>query len=394
MKKYDAVIAGYICVDLIPQFKRNGSFTGIADVLKPGRLIEIDGLSSTLGGVVANTGLAMTKFSKKVYLNGLIGDDFIGDIIRQRLNNYDILTGVKVTSHEGTAFGLVIAPSGIDRIFLESPGCSQGFAIDDIDFDVIAQSRLFHFGYPPLLKQFYINDGAQLHDMFASIHRMGVVTSLDFSLPDTESESGKLDWAKILYRMLPFTDVFVPSLEEALQIMLPDEYSEIVASAGEEEIIDLVPLEMIQEMGKRIIDAGTKVLLIKAGHRGAFLWTGNVSSLNEKADLGLDEQDWNFRQLWCKAYPVDEAKFRNASGAGDTASAAFLSALLDGENTEQALKYATLAGRNNLYCFDIYSELSSWPEMTAEIKGTPHKVVNLKSESTNPAGLKIPLLKK
>jgi hypothetical protein len=60
MKKYDAVIAGYVCVDLIPAFKKNISVTDVYDVLKPGKLVEIDGMESTLGGVVANTGMAMS----------------------------------------------------------------------------------------------------------------------------------------------------------------------------------------------------------------------------------------------------------------------------------------------------------------------------------------------
>ena len=69
MKKYDAVIAGYICVDLIPEFKKNESNVSIFNLLKPGKLIEINGLNYTLGGVVANTGAAMKKFSKNVMLS-------------------------------------------------------------------------------------------------------------------------------------------------------------------------------------------------------------------------------------------------------------------------------------------------------------------------------------
>src|SRR5665647_1682988 len=190
MKKYDAVIAGYICVDLIPDFKKNESFTSITNLLKPGKLIEIDGLSYTLGGVVANTGMAMKKFSKNVFLNGLIGDDFIGKIARELLDKYNLSTGVKTINEEGTAFGLVIAPPGVDRIFLESPGCSQLFDISYINFDAVAQSRLFHFGYPPLLKQFYLNAGSQLLDMFSSIQGMGVVTScLLYTSPSPQTDS-------------------------------------------------------------------------------------------------------------------------------------------------------------------------------------------------------------
>lgn len=383
MKKYDAVIAGYICVDLILDFKKNKSFASMADFLSPGKLIEIDGLSYAMGGIVANSGMAMKKFSKNVFLNGLIGDDFIGKISRNLLDTYDLSTGVRTINDEHTAFGIVIAPPGIDRIFLESVGCSRLFDISYINFDAVAQSRLFHFGYPPLLKQFYLNGGAQLIDMFSEIQGMGVVTSMDFSLPDPESESGKLDWPEILKRILPFTDIFVPSLEEALQIMMPSEYAELQSSAVNTEIIDLVSIGTIREMGRRIIDSGVKIVLIKAGHRGAFLWSGDISSINEKAGFSLNEENWNYRELWCDAYSIDKNKLKNASGAGDTASAAFLSAILDGESAESSLKYAAVAGRNNLYCYDIYKELSGWPEMTQEIESTPDKIINLKLLNDN-----------
>ena len=170
----------------------------------------------------------MKKFSKKVLLNGLVGDDFIGKIAIEWLDKYNLSDGIKITDKAGTAFSIVIAPPGIDRIFLESPGCNQIFDTSFINFDAISQSRMFHFGYPPLLKQFYQNNGSQLVDLFSEIQKMGVVTSLDFSLPDPESESGRINWPEIMQKILPFTDIFVPSLEEVLQIMQPGEYAGIL----------------------------------------------------------------------------------------------------------------------------------------------------------------------
>ena len=52
MKKYDAVIAGYTCVDMFPGFKKNESSASLSELLIPGKLIEIDGLDFILGGVV------------------------------------------------------------------------------------------------------------------------------------------------------------------------------------------------------------------------------------------------------------------------------------------------------------------------------------------------------
>jgi sugar/nucleoside kinase (ribokinase family) len=376
MKKYDAVIAGYFCMDMVPGFQKKQE--GISGFLEPGKLIEIDGLGFSAGGVVANTGAAMKKFGSKVFLNGLIGEDLLGKIARDWFEKLDLSEGIQITNRAGTAFSIVLAPPGIDRIFLESPGCNKIFDIGSVDFEAASQSRLFHFGYPPLLRRFYLNMGAGLQSMFSRIRQMGVVTSMDFSLPDRQSESGKQNWLHIMERVLPYTDIFVPSLEEALQIMIPDQYEKILSAAGNSDVVDQVPISLIREIGKRIMDCGVKILLIKAAHRGIYLLTGDISPLNKERGLNLPESDWNYRELWCNAYPADPAKVKNATGAGDTAVAAFLTAILDGNTAEHALKYAAIAGRNNLYCHDIYEELDDWQSMEKELKILPGGIIYFK----------------
>src|SRR4030042_5347559 len=127
MKKYDAVIAGYTCVDMIPNFKKTGSYSNINELLKPGKLIEIDDMNIVLGGIVPNTGLAMKKMNRKVFLNGLTGDDFIGKMAREYFDKYNASEGMGITPVAGTAFSIALTPPGFDRIFLESPGCNQVF---------------------------------------------------------------------------------------------------------------------------------------------------------------------------------------------------------------------------------------------------------------------------
>ena len=115
--------------------------------------------------------------------------------------------------------------------------------------------------------------------------------------------------------------------------------------------------------------------MIKAGHRGAYLLTGDISSINEKTGLNLKKEKWNHCEIWCNAYKADPLKIKNSSGAGDTAAAAFLSAILESENPESAIKYAAMAGRNNLYCKNIYEDLSNWQEMTEEIKLVDNELI-------------------
>lgn len=367
-KQYDAVIAGYTCVDLTPDFRKDSPVKEIADLLKPGKLIEIGGLGFTLGGVVPNTGLAMKKFGKRVFLNGLIGNDFIGNIAETRLSGYGISEGMVKTGEVNTAYSIVLAPPGVDRIFLESPGCNQIFGLKHIDFKAIKKSRLFHFGYPPLLRQFWLNNGQHLAQLYSEVQKAGVVTSLDFSLPDPESESGKVNWPEILEKTLPFVDIFVPSLEELLQTMIPGVYAEIQSMPGNTKIIDRIPLDLVKELGHRIIGLGVKILLIKMGHRGAYLLTGNISSLDKEAGVTLNEKKWNNREILCNAYKVDTSKVKNATGAGDTAVAAFLTAVLNGDTPETAIRYAGMAGRESLYCENIFEEIANWAQLTEKIR--------------------------
>lgn len=374
MKKYDAVLTGYLCVDLFPEFRKDELYNSMAEIFLPGKLVEMEGMKYSLGGLVANTGIAMKKFGIKVCLNGIIGEDVMGTVALADLKRYKLNSGIIKTSKTGTAFSIVIAPPGVDRIFLEYPGCNRIFNIRHVNFDAVSGSRLFHFGYPPLLNEFWKDGGQQMAEMFARVQALGVITSLDFSLPDPESESGKADWPVIMEKILPFTDIFVPGLEELLQIMDPGRYSEIRISSGM-DILDHVPLSLFRETGRRIIDSGVKILLIKAGHRGACLLTGNISSLNNKRGGKLSEDIWNHREIWCNAYEADPSRIRNSSGAGDTAAAAFLTAVLKGESPEMALKYACIAGRNSLYCNDLFEELPGWKEMEGEVRAVNNDLV-------------------
>ncbi len=382
MKNYDVIIAGYTCVDLFPDFSRLPPSKNITDILKPGKLIEIDGYSFEPGGVVPNVGLVLKKFGKNVFMNSLVGEDPMGDVLIKLFDNYDVSEGIKTTKKAGTGFSIVIALPGIDRIFFESTGCNELFDYSCINFDAVSQCKIFHFGYPPLLKQFYLNGGRQLVKVFSETRRLGAVTSLDFSLPDPASESGRIDWPELMQNVLPLTDIFVPSLEEALNIMMPNEYDKMLSEYEDGEIIDQIPEDVIRKLGSLIIDAGVKILMIKAGHRGLYLFTGNVSSINKGKGIYLPEEDWSYRRMWCKAYPADPSKIINASGAGDTAVAAFLTAILDGYAPESSLKYAAMAGRNSLFHSYIYEDLSDWQTLTKEIRSTTNKIVPLLNEKS------------
>ena len=365
----DAVVAGYLGVDLTPGFNSTRNVVPFSELFRPGTLIETEGLNVSLGGVVANTGQALLKFGQRVEFMGCVGNDALGELAITLLAQAGVSRGIRRTSRAGTAYGLVIAPPGMDRLFLEDPGCNRIFTADDIDYDVVGQSRLFHFGYPPLMPALWADGGAELQKLLGRVRHRGVAISLDMTLPDPASPAGRADWPAILAGTLPLVDIFVPSIEELLFMLEPKLYTRLLAEAGGGDLLAVIPPELYSRLAERVFGLGIKVLLIKAGHRGAYLRTGNLTTLNDPASaLCLADSVGCPSGVWIPPFPVAADRFRNASGAGDCAVAGFLAALLNGVNLKMAGTYAMLAGRDNLYGQDAVSGLVGWPQMAGVVQ--------------------------
>ena len=67
----------------------------------------------------------------------------------------------------------------------------------------------------------YKNEGAELLQIFEIAKSAGAITSLDMALPDPTSDSGNAPWQKILEKVLPYVDIFLPSIEEAYFMLDP-----------------------------------------------------------------------------------------------------------------------------------------------------------------------------
>ena len=351
----DAVVAGYLGVDLTPGFNATRAVVPFSELFRPGKLIETEGLNVSLGGVVANTGLALQRFGQRVELMGYVGNDALGDMAVARLAQAGVINGIRRTAKAGTAYGLVIAPPGMDRFFLEDPGCNRCFTAADIDYDVVRQCRLFHFGYPPLMQALWTNGGAELQKLFRNVRELGVTTSLDMTLPDADSPAGQADWPAILAGTLPLVDIFVPSIEELLFMLDRPLYVRCLAESAGGDMIAVIPPEVYDRLADRLLALGVKTLLIKAGSRGGYLRTGDLHG------------------TWLAPFPVDPKRFCNACGAGDCAVAGFLATLLNGTDVITAGRFAMLAGRDNLYGPDAVSGLQEWAQMSRLVKGSENK---------------------
>ncbi len=360
-REIDVVVAGHICIDLIPKFSK-GTESKIEKLFSPGKLINVEEAAISTGGPVSNTGLALHRLGLRVELMGKVGNDFFGKAILERLKEDIPGEGMRVVEGEVSSYTIALSPPGMDRMFLHNPGANDTFGFKDINFDLVSQAKLFHLGYPPLMRRLYEKEGAELAKIFKKVKELGTTTSLDVALPDPNSPSGKVSWETIFENTLPYVDIFLPSAEEALFMLEREQFFKI-----QDNILGQLDGGDLTHLAGRMINYGVKVAGIKCGYRGLYLRTADEEKLSRMGYARPEDLDsWASRELWEPTYHVSEVV--SATGSGDSAIAGFLAAYLRGETIELALKMGCAAGAQNVQVLDAVSGIRSWEETTRQLK--------------------------
>lgn len=344
------IVAGHICLDITPVFSQT-TISDTAQVFVPGSLLSMKGVSIHTGGIVSNTGMGLKKLGADVCLMGKVGQDDFGAIVMKKLKEMNIDDGMVISENENTSYSVVLAPPSIDRIFLHDPGANDTFAYEDIDFHKIENAAVFHFGYPPIMKKIYEQDGAELLRIFKKVKEMGVATSLDLAAVDEKSEAGKADWYKILSSVLPYVDFFMPSLEELAFMMDRELYHELRERAGNRDMTLFVKQDEIERLAQKMLNLGSKLVLIKCGVKGMYLKTASSEILSQiSREIMNDPVGFGNRSQFEKSYVPD--RVLSATGAGDTSCGAFLYAMTEGYSPEMCLKLATATGASCVSEYD------------------------------------------
>lgn len=343
------IVAGHICLDITPVFS-SGKCRPLSQVLTPGKLIQMKEASISTGGAVANTGLALKILGAEAQLMGKAGRDEFGKILLEKLNRYGAgaADGMILSADSSTSYSIVIAPPGTDRIFLHHPGANDTFRGADLDYEKIAGADYFHFGYPPLMRHMYENDGRELTEIFRTVKKYGLITSLDMAAVDPDADAGKADWGKILRNVLPYVDYFVPSVEELCFMADRSRYEEWLRRAGGNEVPSVLDVNKdILPLARKVLDMGASHLLLKCGAPGLFYMDDTI-------------------QIFERSYRPE--KVLSGTGAGDTSIAAFLKARMDGCPIEQCIRLAAAAGASCVEAYDALSGLKPLEELEKKIE--------------------------
>jgi sugar/nucleoside kinase (ribokinase family) len=199
-KTLDCVVCGSCVADILVRPMPLDTAPG------EGSLVEVDPIEVATGGIVSNSGIAMTRLGMKVAALGYVGDDEWASMIRRRLDGADIDTR-RLATHPAaaTTTAVVLIDARGQRSFAYCPG-----ATDEVDralflesFDLFEQSRFALVGYYSLLPKLE----GDLPEVLSAIRRRGCRTALD-----SAGDGGRLE---PLDRILPQVDVYVPSYAEA-----------------------------------------------------------------------------------------------------------------------------------------------------------------------------------
>jgi len=258
-----------------------------------GRLNLVERMELHSGGCAANTGVSLAKIGIKTAVIGKVGNDGFGDFLVQVLQKHGIDTrGVKRDEKEATSATMVMVHSDGERSFLHYIGANATLRLEDVDMDLVRQSKVLHVAGALVMPGI---DGEPTAQLLRRAKEMGVITSFDTVW---NANSG---WMQTIKPCLPYVDYIIPSIEEAKML------------TGKEEPEDIAQV---------FLDHGVKVVGLKMGERGCYIRTPEVKL----------------------AIPRYQVQAVDALGAGDAFAAGFLTGVVKGWDLEQTGRFANAVG--------------------------------------------------
>ncbi|MDD6308769.1 MAG: carbohydrate kinase family protein [Clostridia bacterium] len=294
----------------------------VADVIaKPvdripnaGLLERIDSIQIFSGGCAVNAGIDMAKIGIKTAILGKVGNDNFGSFLRGELVKNNVNTdGLSTDATAQTSASVVLSASSGERSFLHTVGANATFCYADINWDVIANSKIVFVAGTMLMDAF---DGADCAKFLKRCKEMGKKTVLDTAW----DSRGR--WMQVLAPCMPYIDVFMPSIEEAIEL------------AGEKEP---------EKIADVFFNMGVGQVVIKMGSQGCYLRESKDSEP--------------------KMIPCFQVKAVDTTGAGDSFCAGFLSGMAMGLSFAECGRFANAVGAHCVMAMGASSGIKSYAEI-------------------------------
>lgn len=208
------------------------------------------------GGAPANVLAALAKLGKKTAFIGKVGQDSFGVYLQKELNAQQIdTTGLILSDEVNTTLAFVMLSDSGERSFTfhRKPGADQMMNANEIDYSIIANAKIFHFGSVSLT-----HDPARTAtcEAVSFAKKSGLLISYDPNL--------RFDLWK--------------DAEEAKEIILGMMSYADILKISEEELEFLTGTTVLEEGTERLFTSyGNVLILVTLGHKGCFYRKGDTT---------------------------------------------------------------------------------------------------------------------
>lgn len=165
------------------------------------------------GGDALNVAIGLAKLEMEVSIIGRIAEDVNGRFILAECDKYGIDRSRVIYDGEcATAASYALVDERGERHFLSEKSVFAKIAGSDAGDDAIEEADIVYIGSAMALRK--MDDGG-IKDVFSRAHRLGKTTAMDAAI---NREDPERDWLTYLAPALGETDIFFPSMEEAVKI--------------------------------------------------------------------------------------------------------------------------------------------------------------------------------
>jgi sugar/nucleoside kinase (ribokinase family) len=281
MPRYDYTSMGFYTYDCLGW--------PYSEVPPGGGTVFIDELTLAVSGAGGTAAIAAAKMGLKTLAVAGLGQDLMGDWVMQRLSHFGVDTwGVQRRPDWKTSSSIVLTRPDGSRPALHMIGATKDFFVDDAMIPRVIDATVFHIGGVGLMNAM---DQGQNAVVMKAAKAGGAVTTVDVF-------AGSPKDLPAIARVLPYTDYFMPSIEEATALT---EKSNMADSA------------------KVFLDMGVKACVFTLGGDGAYYH---------------DRDGVTFK------VPAYDINVKCTCGCGDAFNAGFATGLVKGFDAETVVRFA------------------------------------------------------
>ena len=256
----------------------------------------ISEITLAVSGAAGTAAIVAAKLGLKTLAVGGYGRDMMGDWAVNRLQSFGVdISALQRFDNVPTSSSIVLTRADGSRPALHVKGATGHFTVTPDNFDAVTDTRVFHLGGVGLMDAM---DGAQNAALMRHAKARGCVTTVDVF-------AGSADDLPDVAAVLPWTDYFIPSVEEARA---------------------LTGLHDLDDMAAVFIKMGAVACIFTLGADGAYY--------RDRAGLSFT----------IPAYAIDVVC---TCGCGDVFNAGFAAGLLAGMSPQDSVRLAQAASALN-----------------------------------------------